>query len=401
MTIRAMAAAALAPGRSHLYGALDAEDTRAMAGVLRGFGVAVGTGTEPWAIDGLGPDLRRPDQCLEAGESGLTARIAVALSALVDGDVTIDGIGRLRERPLRPLLDALRGQGVPVTSSAGHLPVTVSGQGGLWGGDIAIDSTLSSQFVTAMLLVAPTTREPTRIRVEGERGAAGYVDLTGRVMSRFGARVDETITGYEVPNTGYRTADYQVEADVSAAVYPMVAAAITGGRVTIDGVRLDSLQPDIAVVGHLQEMGCSVWEDGNGLVVEGAERLGPVTADMAEAPDGALALAVACLFAGGPSRIAGLSTLRHKESDRLRAMSVEMGRLGADVTVDGDALEIRPASLSGGVVDSHRDHRVAMAMALVGLGVEDVVVDHPEVVNKTWPGYWEAMAGISEVGSGR
>lgn len=395
VTIRALAAAALAPGRSHLYGPLDADDTLAMAEVLRGFGVAVAVGSEPWTVDGRGSDLRTPDQVLDAGESGLTARIAIAMAALVDGEVTIDGVGRLRMRPLGPLLDALANQGVSFSASDGTLPVTVSGHGGLWGGEIAVDSTLSSQFVTALLLVAPTTREPTRLRIEGDRGAAGYVELTGRVMSGFGAEVDQTITGYEVPNTGYHPADFQVEPDVSAAVYPMVAAAITGGSTAIEGVWLDSLQPDIAVADRLRFMGCSVTEGETGLVIEGPEILDPIETDMAGAPDGALALAVACLFASAPSRITGLSTLRHKESDRLFAMSQEMEKLGARATVDGDTLRIDPGILRGATIDPHGDHRVAMSLALVGLRVGGVVIEHPEVVNKTWPGYWETMTSAT------
>ncbi len=393
VTIRAMAAAALAEGRSHLYGALDADDTRAMGRVLRGFGVAVATGAEPWSIDGVGPHLRRPAEIIDAGESGLSARIAVALSALVDGDVTVDGVGRLRERPVVPLLEALAGQGIPVATMRGRLPVTVSGQGGLWGGEIAVDSTLSSQFVTALLLVAPTASQPTRIRVEGDRGAAGYVEVTERVMSAFGAEVIPTITGYEVPNSGYHPADFPVEPDVSAAVYPMVAAAITGGAVSIPGVRLDSSQPDIVVAECLRRMGCRVSDDDS-LRIEGPEHLEPITVQMSDAPDGALALAVACLFAEGPSRIGGLWTLRHKESDRLEAMSREMNRLGAQVGVDGDALVIEPRPLSQGVVNPHGDHRVAMSLALVGLKVEGVQVEHPEVVNKTWPGFWDALGDV-------
>lgn len=391
VTIRALAAAALAPGRSHLYGALDADDTRAMAGVLRRFGVAVSVGSEPWTVDGRGPDLLHPDGKLDAGESGLTARIAVAMAALVDGEVTIDGRGRLRERPVGPLVDALADQGVSISSSDGSFPVTVNGRGGLWGGEIAVDSTLSSQFVTALLLVAPTTREPTKIRIEGDRGAAGYVELTGRVMSAFGASVDQTITGYEVPNSGYHPADYQIEPDVSAAVYPLVAAAITGGRAEIGGVWLDSLQPDMAVAGRLRDMGCSVRDGETGVVIDGPEHLQPIDADMAGAPDGAMALAIACLFAGGASRITGLSTLRHKESDRLAALRGEMEKLGARVTIEGDTLQIDPGDLRAAVIDPHGDHRVAMSLALVGIRVEGVTVEHPEVVNKTWPEYWEVM----------
>lgn len=395
VTIRALAMAALASGRSHLYGALEADDTAAMVSVLQSLGVAVDTATEPWVVTGNDGALGEPRGVLNGRESGLTARIVIALATLVDGVVTVDGEGRLRERPMQPLLSALAAQGVSVSSSHGLLPVTVTGRGGLWGGDISIDSSMSSQFVTALLIVAPMTVEPTRLRIEGERGAAGYVEMTSRVMSAFGAAVDPTITGYEIPNLGYRVADLEVEPDVSAAVYPMVAAAITGSRVEIEGVGLDSTQPDIAVARHLETMGCIISDGAAGMTIEGpGSGLRPIDTDMAGAPDGAIALAIACLFADGPSRIGGLGTLHHKESDRLEAMRDGLTALGGRVHIDESSLRIEPGPLSAAVVRSHGDHRVAMSLAVAGLRIEGVLIDQPEVVTKTWPGFWEQMTAL-------
>jgi 3-phosphoshikimate 1-carboxyvinyltransferase len=344
-------------------------------------------------MDGV---LTEPGSMLDAQESGLTARIAIALATLVDGVTRIDGTGRLRQRPLAPLLDALTAQGVSISSRGGLLPVTVTGRGGLWGGDITVDSTTSSQFATALMVVAPLTREPTTLRLEGDRGAQGYVEMTSRVMSAFGATVDQTITGYEISNSGYQAADLLVEPDVSAAVYPMVAAAITGSRVEIEAVGWDTAQPDLMVARCLEEMGCRVGEGADGLVIEGpAAGLEPIEAEMASAPDGALALAVACLFAKGRSRISGLATLRLKESDRLTAMGEGLRSLGAEVTIAGDTMTIEPGVLEGAVVRGHGDHRVVMSLALAGLVVEGVTVDDPGVVSKTWPAYWEAMRSLT------
>jgi 3-phosphoshikimate 1-carboxyvinyltransferase len=254
---------------------------------------------------------------------------------------------------------------------------------------------MSSQFVTALLIVAPMTVEPTRLRIEGERGAAGYVEMTSRVMSAFGAAVDPTITGYEIPNLGYRAADLEVEPDVSAAVYPMVAVAITGSRVEIEGVGLDSTQPDMAVAQHLETMGCIISEGAAGMTIEGpGSGLRPIDTDMAGAPDGAIALAVACLFADGPSRIGGLGTLHHKESDRLEAMRDGLTALGGTVDIVGDSLRIEPGPLSGAVVKSHGDHRVAMSLSVAGLRIEGVLIDQPDVVTKTWPEFWEQMTAL-------
>lgn len=254
-----------------------------------------------------------------------------------------------------------------------------------------VDSSMSSQFVTALMMVSPLNRNPTILRIVGDRVSEGYLDLTTGVMRRFGAEVTMTVTGYEIANTGYQAADVEIEPDVSAAVYPMVAAAITGGRVEVAGVRETSRQPDIAVADHLGAMGCRIDDGASGIMVEGPASLQPLDADLSALPDGAMALATACLFADGPSRLTGLGTLRHKESDRLQALEDGMERLGARVVVDDESMMITPGPLRAATLDPHGDHRVAMSLALVGLKVVGVEVTDPEVVDKTWPGYWEAM----------
>lgn len=396
ITIRALAAAGLAPGRSHLYDGLSAADPEAMIRALTSFGVAVQADGEPWVVHGTGGRLVASGGMVDVGESGLTARIVLVLAALAEGQTTIDGRGRLRERPMAPLLDALREQDVTLSSDQGHLPVTVTGRGGLWGGLITVDGSMTSQFATALMLAAPLSKEPTSLRVDRIAGSAGYLDVTIDVMRAFGAEVTPTITGFEIAPGGYRPTDLVVEPDASAAVYPMVAAAVTGGRVEIAGLGMASNQPDVVVAERLGEMGCMVEETETGLVVDsGGAGLRAVDVDMSAAPDGAIALAVACLFASGESRIRGLASLRHKESDRLAALSEEMGRVGATVRVEADTLVISPSRLHGGVIDPHNDHRIAMAMALVGLRIENVEVADPQVVGKTWPGYWETLEEIT------
>ena len=395
-TIRALVAGALASGRSHLYGPLVADDIQAMLGALRAFGVDVRDPEEPWTVHGTGGHLVAPANPIDAGESGLTARIAMSLATLAEGTTVIDGRGRLRQRPMDGLVEALIAQGVAVVSSNGLLPVTISGQGGLWGSTIDVDCSKSSQFATALLLTAPLTTEPSTIRINGLTGAVGYLDLTIQVMEAFGARVLPNITGFEVSNNGYQPADYVVEPDASAAVYPMVAAAITGGSVEIDGLPLTSRQPDTFVAHILADMGCHISDGDSGLIVDAhGVGLRPIEAEMSGAPDGALGIAVACLFAGGESRIRGLSSLQYKESDRLSALTSELSRLGGEVSIDRGTLIIRPRSMSSATIDPHGDHRIAMAAALVGLQVPGVKVAHPEVVNKTWPGYWQMLAGLS------
>jgi 3-phosphoshikimate 1-carboxyvinyltransferase len=238
-------------------------------------------------------------------------------------------------------------------------------------------------------------REQARVRLSGLGGSSGYLDTTLMVMEAFGAQVERTITGFEITPQGYTASDFPVEPDASSAVYPLVAAAITGGRVVVDGLALDSTQPDMSIVGHLEDMGCQISEVDNGLELVGPDQLDPVDADLSEAPDGALGLATACAFARGPSRLAGLHSLRYKESDRLEALSSELRKIGAQAEVEEDELVIVPGGLRGGLIDPHGDHRIAMSLALAGLRIEGVDVADPSVVNKTWPDFWSELTRIS------
>lgn len=393
-TIRVLAIAALASGRSHVYGGLAADDPKAMARALRQFGIGIETTDEPWRVEGSGGLLAEPEGPIDVGESGLTARIAIALASATEGTSTITGRGRLPDRPMTGLIEALRRQGAEVAGD--RLPVRISGRHPLWGGGIEVDCTRSSQHATAVMIIAPLMAHPVTLEVVGLSGSAGYLRLTAATMQRFGVAAERTITGYEIPNEGYRATDVVVEPDASAAVYPMAIAAITGSRITVEGLARDSLQPDVAMAEFLAGMGCSVeWTD-HGVTVEGVDPLAPIEADLSGSPDAALALAVACLFAEGTSRLTGLGSLRDKESDRLAALEDEMTRLGARVIVGPDRIDIHgPATLHGAVVDPHGDHRIAMAMAMAGTRVPGISVSHAEVVAKTWPGFWDALDDLA------
>jgi 3-phosphoshikimate 1-carboxyvinyltransferase len=393
-TIRALAAAALADGRSHLYAPLEADDTIAMATALQALGAHIERDGEPWTVDGGRDRLHPTATDLDANESGLSARILLAIAGSLDGVSRIAGRGRLPERPMGGIVEVLRAQGVEVIGD--RLPIEVHGRGPLWGGRIEVDCTESSQFASAIMLVAPLMHEPATIELKGLSGSAGYLDMTASIMRRFGATVTATTTGYEIDNDGYRAADVMIEPDASAAVYPVCLAAVTGGRVVVEGLGEGSPQPDVRVAAVLEKMGCRVDLGPSRVVVDATDtRLQGVDVDMSAAPDGALAVAVACLFADGPSRIGGLGSLRHKESDRLAAISTEMSRLGADVEVVGDALVVRPGRLHGAEIDPHGDHRIAMSMAIAGTVVEGVTIRDPQVVNKTWPGFWDFLESVA------
>ena len=395
LTNRALVTAALARGGvSRLIGPLEADDTQAMRVGLRLFGVSIDDADDPWLVLGRGGELEAPTDPIDAIESGTTARFLAALASLVTGTVEIIGQGRLPQRPFRELASALSSLGIEVQTHNGGLPMSIAGRGELPGGSVAVDPSRSSQFVTALLLVAPMASRPLQIEMTGPPVSAPYLQSTVEVMTAFGAAVTQHGLVFRVANTGYRSSHFEIEADASAAAYPLVAAAITGGRVAIQGIPRESVQPDLALVEVLAGMGCEVRQGEFRLELAGPARLEPVDVEMEGAPDATLALAVACLFATGPSRIRRVGNLRLKESDRLLALAEELTRVGGEARVEGDDLIVYPGKLREAKVDSHGDHRIAMALALVGLRQSGIEIAEPEVVRKTWPRYFEMLGSL-------
>ena len=396
-TIRALVAAALAQGRSRLERPLESEDTISARRALEQLGVEIEAEEGRWAIEGSAGALHTAPGPIDAGASGLTARAMIAVASLVDGTTVVVGRDRLPERPMGGLVEALRALGVEAVDTGGRLPVTIVGTGALPGGTVEVASDQTTQFATALLMAAPLAQAPLHIVPSGLEGSRRYLDVTLETMRRFGARVDRTDRGYQGFPTGYAGIDLEIEPDASAAVYPMVAAAISGGRVTIDGLGSRSIQPDMEVAGVLATMGCDLEQSDTATTVDARGRgLQPIDVDLSGSPDGSLAIAVAALFATGPSRLRGLGSLRFKESDRLSALAEEISRLGAGARVEGTDLVITPAAMGPARIETYGDHRMAMSFALVGLGVPGIVIADPEVVAKTWPGYWGMLEGLSK-----
>ena len=394
LTNRALVAAALSRSGSvsRIIEPLDADDTAVMRRGLRTMGVMIDDVDDPWLVLGTGGALEG-DVTVDAGASGTTARFLTAVGALASGPVTVDGTERMRQRPIADLGDALTGLGAHVHCPTGAPPVTVRGP--LTGGRTTVSGARSSQFLTALLLVAPLIGETVEIEVVEGLVSEPYIAGTLEVMRAFGAEVSRTGSRFTVSPTGYEKTHFEVEPDASAAVYPAVAVAIAGGRVMIPGITPDSSQPDLAVFFVLEQMGVSVIRDATGIRVEAdGTALEPVDVDLSGSPDGALAVAVACLFAKGPSRLRGLGTLRVKETDRLAALQTELERLGAVATVSGDTLEVTPGPLRGALIETYDDHRMAMAFSLAGLAIEDVAIADPGCVTKTWPHFFEVLEAM-------
>jgi 3-phosphoshikimate 1-carboxyvinyltransferase len=396
-TNRALVVAALARGESELQGALDADDTRAMRECLRALGIAF---EEPdparWRIRGGGGALAAPTRTLDARASGTTARFVTALATLAPGPSRIDGTPRMRERPIDDLVEALRqlGAEIEIEGRGGCPPLLVRG-GGLRGGRATIDASRSSQYVSAVLLVGPYGEHDLELHLKGGvLVSRPYVDLTLHTMRAFGAEAAWRGPGALTVRAGlpYHGRVYRIEPDASSAAYAFAAAAIAGGRVRVPGLPPDSVQADLRLLGLLERMGCRATRRGDELELAGpAGTLRALDVDMNESPDAVVALAVVCLFADGPSTLRNVAVLRLHETDRLAALEAELRKLGAGAQAGPDWLRIEPGPLHGAEIETHDDHRLAMAFALAGLRVPGVAIRDPGCVAKTWPDYFSVL----------
>jgi 3-phosphoshikimate 1-carboxyvinyltransferase len=288
--------------------------------------------------------------------------------------------------------------GLSVADCQGFPPVKVRG-GPPRGGRVRVEGSLSSQFASALLLIAPVLEGGLSLELPEPRVSSPYIELTARVLTRFGAEVErEEGRDLRVRATGYRPASLRVEGDWSSACFPLAAAAITGGRVALRGLDPDSAQADRLFPELLSRMGVRVCRDGEAVVAEGPPLRG-LEADLADAPDAVPALAAVAAVAPGLTEIRGVAHLRHKESDRLAALAEELGGLGASVRELEDGLLIRGGGLRGGVVHPRGDHRIAMALALTGLAVPGVAIAEPGCVSKSYPGFWEDLARFEGEGA--
>ena len=401
ITNRALVVAALASGTSRLEGALIAEDTSVMIGALTRLGFDVTVDGTTFSVTGHGGAIPAERAELDLVLSGTSLRFLTAVVALGRGRYRLTGNERMQQRPIADLLTALRALGVAAESElkTGCPPVIVEANG-VRGGSTRISGENSSQYLSALLMMSPYAREPVVIEVAGELQSKPFVDLTLAVMAAFGVQVQRD--GYRlfrIEPAQYRPRDYSIEGDAMAAGYLWAAAAVTGGRVTVENVGRDSLQGDKRLADVLSEMGCQVRWDAASCTVTGPPggRLQGGRFDLNDMPDQAQTLAVCALFADRPVRIDNVSNLRIKETDRLRALAVELERFGARVEEGRDYLVVHPPehfSENGATVETYKDHRMAMAFAVAGLRLPGVVIKDPGCVAKTFPAYFNVLATL-------
>jgi 3-phosphoshikimate 1-carboxyvinyltransferase len=389
-THRALVAASLAAGESLLSNALKAEDTELTAQALAKLGAGIDWEGNAIRVRGVGGRWRPVEEPIYLGNSGTSMRFLTALAALGQGAYTLTGTERLCQRPLGELLQALAQLGVQVAAERGDgcPPVTI--QGGLIGGRTRLSGAVSSQYVSALLFIGPLAPEGVEIEITDELVSRPYVDLTLGVMEDFGiSYFREGYRFFRVPGgQHYQSADYAIEADASSASYFWAAAAITGGRVTIVNLSGDSCQGDAAFPGVLEQMGCTLENEADGLTVQGGQLRG-ITADLAAMPDLVPTLAVVAAFARGETVITGVAHLRHKESDRLQAVATELKKMGIAARETADGLIIPGGTPHGATIDTYQDHRLAMSFAVAGLKVPGVSINDPGCVAKSFPDFWE------------
>jgi 3-phosphoshikimate 1-carboxyvinyltransferase len=338
--------------------------------------------------------IRSAEANLFVGNSGTSMRFLTAMISLGHGRYRLDGIPRMRERPIGDLLDALRQLKINAFSEYGNgCPPVIVEANGLQGGRVRIKGDRSSQFLSALLLVAPFSRDGMVIEVEGPLVSEPYVAMTVSMLRDFCYPV-EVGPGpcYRIPpdpcrNCGGR---YDIEPDASSASYFFAAAAITNGRVTVLGLPEHSLQGDIRFVDVLAEMGCRVERCSAGITVHGRGLRG-IDVDMNDISDTVMTLAAVACFAEGPTTIRNITHIRHKETDRLAALATELRRVGAGVEEFADGLSITPGPLHGAEIETYNDHRMAMSMALIGLRVPGIVIKNPGCVAKTYPNFFQDL----------
>ena len=402
---RALVCAALAEGECTLRNLPDGDDTVAMLDCLARLGVAVAQDDDRAVVAGRGGRLDEGPIVLPTRLAGTTSRFLTALAVLGPGPYVIDGEAPLRSRPMAALHNALMDLGANVTplERPGHLPVRVWQADGLrTDPSVEVRGDISSQFISALMMIAPYLSGGLEIRLSTELVSRPYVEMTASVMASFGVDgvsiEDRDRTTIVVPEGRYRAVDLSIEADASSASYPFAAAAIAGGSVTVRGLAPTSVQSDIRFVDALVNMGCTVDNTEEGLTVSRRGSLNGITIDMRDFSDTAPTLAVVAAVAESPTRITGIGFIRGKESDRIGDVVAELRRCGVDAEPEDDGLIVRPGLLGPARVETHHDHRIAMAFALLGLVTPGIAIADPGVVSKSFPGYWQVLDEIAASG---
>jgi 3-phosphoshikimate 1-carboxyvinyltransferase len=400
LTNRYLACLALAEGASVIRHAAICDDTERMVAGLTALGVWVelDAASQRIRLRGCRGNWPAEQADVDAGSAGTAMRFLTALACTGQGEYRLDGSPRMRARPIRQLVDALRELGAEIgyAGADGCPPLNIAARG-LAGGLLTFHEPPSSQYISALLMVAPLARGDVFIDIRGPLVSRPYVEMTLDVLRELGADAVEEGGRFIVPgHQHYRAAEVAVEPDASGATYFWAGAAITGGRARVAGLTRRSRQGDARFVDVLAQMGCRVDEGADWLEVSGppAGTLRGIDVDLNAMPDTVQTLAVAAVFAQGPTTIRNVANLRIKETDRLAALGAELAKLGATVDVREDGLTITPpARLTSATIDTYDDHRMAMSFAVAGLVLPGLRIREADCVSKSFPSFFDALAG--------
>jgi 3-phosphoshikimate 1-carboxyvinyltransferase len=395
LTNRALLIAALTNGTTKLTNALFSDDSRYFAKALQtlGFDVHLDEANHEMTVTGFGGKIPARKAELFIGNAGTAARFLSAFLTLGNGEYILDGDPRMRERPIGDLIDALHQLGVEMESTNNCPPVEIFAKG-LPGGKTKIAGNISSQFLSALLMVAPYARSPIEIELTTDLNSKPYVDMTISIMKDFGVEItrDEYSRFTIHPALYLPIPNYPIESDASAASYFFAASAICSGTVRVENISRNSVQGDIGFLDVLQQMGCSITETDNCILVTGTSELHGVNVDMRDIPDTAQTLAAVAPFASSPTHIRGIASARVKETDRVSATCTELKRLGVQVDEQEDGMTIYPTiNLQPANIQTYNDHRMAMAFSLIGLRFDGVTIENPACVSKTFPNFFDVL----------
>jgi 3-phosphoshikimate 1-carboxyvinyltransferase len=403
LTNRSLLIAALADGITTITNALFSEDSCYFVNTLQtlGFNVTLYPENTSMTIIGLGGCIPAQQADLFIGNAGTAARFLSAFLTLGNGEYSLDGDARMRERPIGDLVDALTQLGAKVDAinnrhSSICPPIKIIASG-LPGGKTKIAGNISSQFLSALLMVAPYAKTPVEIEITTELYSKPYVDMTLLVMSDFGVEVNRFGYNRFVVHPALYTPlpTYPIESDASAASYFFAASAICGGTIRVKNINRSSKQGDIRFLDVLVNMGCVVTQYENSIEVTGPTELIGLDVDMRDIPDTAQTLAVVAPFAITPTRIRGIASARFKETDRISATCTELQKIGVNVDEHEDGMTIYPCNeFRPAAVQSYNDHRMAMAFSLIGLRVPGIVIENPGCVSKTFPNFFEVLDSL-------
>ena len=392
---RLLVICSLAGGTSALENVPENEDINNAVSALQNFGIKINKKGNELVIKGTGGKLNAAKSEINAGDSGTLLRFIAAFSALAKGKTKITGSKRIQQRPISELLQSLDDLGIKSHSKNGNAPITVNG-GNFDGGKTRIKGSISSQFVSALLLVSPFAKKDVEINVEGSLVSAEYADLTISLMDKCGVKVQRKGNSIFKIKAGqrYHPVKFSIPSDFSSANYFLAAAAVVPGAVRISNLDLKSNVPESGFFRILEKMGCKISVGSDSIKLTGPANLKPVDADMSSMPDSVQTLAAVALFAEGTTIIKNIGNLKFKESDRINDTASELKKLGADVEVKNDGLIVHKSKLNAAAIDSRNDHRMAMSFAVAGLKLPGIKIKNPGCVNKSFPQFFDELKKI-------